>query len=352
MTRTSDFSTIQGVAEIKWELKTATPLCIKSGTTSSWNQATDGYKDNPKKLRLYNAKFDFFKKDIDKESADASVADFYYDSYIKGGELKIRYLVPASSVRGALRSYTLKRLVKKDYWNVGSTEKDQPEDKKEKKRKSFQDALTQPGWRLIQNMFGLATDNDDEALENENEYVAGRLKISVGDLDDIGKKDFATHLISGNLKNPIFGSTRGKMAITTRNPLDKITNAAKDGGLHSVMELSEGNVFSVSIRILNPEPKDLGLIAFWEQGIESGLLRLGGLTSVGRGRLNIQKTDVNLFLKEAGRFHDLPEATNHEDILDSIFKTYAISDWKEKRQSYLKILKGYYAHPGEEACNG
>jgi len=112
MHRDTDFSTIKGIARIRWDIETATPLCIKAGTTSQWNQATLNYNNRPKKLRLCDSTFDFFQKD-NQNKDDASVSDFYHDSYIKSNELKIRYNIPASSVRGALRNYTITRLMKK-----------------------------------------------------------------------------------------------------------------------------------------------------------------------------------------------------------------------------------------------
>ena len=147
---------------------------------------------------------------------------------------------------------------------------------------------------LIQNLFGLAAESGD-ATANE-ETVAGRLQIETGDLAGLSKDEFKKSLLSGTWRNFQPGSTHGRMLISTRSPIDRITHSAKDGGLHSFMELAPGNRFDVNLRIANPLSADLGFIAFWENGINDGFLRFGGLAAAGRGRMKISSTTVTLYL--------------------------------------------------------
>lgn len=338
MGRTSDFSNLKGLAIIEWNIQTATLLCIKSGTTSLWAQAAS--RDG--KMRQVDASFDFFVKSNETE---ASLSDFYHDTCFENGRLQIRYCIPSSSFRGALRSYTIKRLVPKSSWNATDISKQaENEDHtqaQEQERQRMKAALTLPGWHLIQNLFGIATDSGDAELYAET--VAGRLRVSVGKLEKLPEEDFKRNLLAGNLTVFNTGSTHGKMVITTRNPLDRITQAAKDGGLHSFMELAPGNEFNVTLHIVNPSPEDLGMVAFWEQGIKTGLLRLGGLTSIGRGRLNINLSHVSIFTRTPEAFFGLkPDNRNASDMLIGIFNEYVVDDWGTKKQDYLNKLRAFY----------
>ena len=227
MSRVTDFSSINGIAEIVWNVITETSLCIKSGTTSEWQQAS-----TPVKMRLVNASLNFFNKG--RITTDGSMlADFHYETRIRNNQLAVQYAIPSRSVRGALRNQTIKRLVmEKKYWNVGLYGVRKEGDSEEKLREDaemLKAALKTPGWHLVQNLFGLGVDSGDDELEDDS--VAGRLSVTVGDLKKESEDDFKNTLISGSFGRNGFtpGSTHGQMVITTRNPLDHITHAAKDG---------------------------------------------------------------------------------------------------------------------------
>ncbi|MDM8539454.1 RAMP superfamily CRISPR-associated protein [Desulfococcaceae bacterium HSG9] len=354
MSRTSDFSEIKGVANIRWHLKTETSLCIKSGTTSAWKQATSNSRDgNTDKMRQVDARFDFFQKNIQDEN-DAQISDFYFDTGIKGNNLQIQYCIPASSVRGALRNYTIRRIIEKPFWNatdISKKEGDEEDPKnQENERQLMKTALKTPGWHLIQNLFGLATDSGEDELDAES--VAGRLQVSVGKLTQLSANQFRANLLHGNFSEFRTGSTHGKMAIITRNPLDRVTQGAKKGGLHSFMELTPGNEFDVFLRITNPTPEDLGFVAFWEQGINTGLLRLGGLTTIGKGRLRILSTQISLFTRTADSFTGLNPGSHFSgDRLSDIFPEYTIENWQEARETYIGKLRYFYQSFGKEASD-
>ena len=347
MGRTTDFTKINDVAHICWTMKTQTPLCIKSGTTSGWQQASSDHGGKNNKLREVNASFDFFQKVKDSDSE--RISDFYFDTIIENNTLQIQYRIPSSSIRGALRGYTIKHLVPEKDWKADMTTvlKDLESETEKQKvqenhRRHLQDALKQPGWHLIQNLFGLAVDSGDTAADKET--VAGRLQIETGDLARLSKDEFKKSLLSGTWRNFKPGSTHGCMVISTRSPIDRITHAAKDGGLHSFMELAPGNRFDVNLRIANPLLADLGFIAFWENGIKDGLLRLGGLTAAGRGRMKISSTAVTLYLRSAKNFTGLePLQPASRDILDTIFTAYTVDNWDKSKNDYLEHLKRHFA---------
>ena len=358
MSRETDFSTIDGVARIVWQVSTVTALCIKAGTVSAWEQAkpSDG---NATKTRQIDAVFDFFKKEP-KENSESQLSDFYYDVRLADGEPVVRYKIPATSVRGALRNYTIKRLISKEFWdaelkatsdtdlaeNEQAAEDKQEEQEAKQNNENFKEALKTPGWKLVQNLFGIAADTDDPELEKES--VAGRLCVRVGNLEKLTPEQFKENLIHGNFKQGGFnpGSTHGKMAVTTRNPLDRVTKAAKKGGLHSFMELAPGNRFTVVLDIANPKPADIGFAAFWEQAVNTGLLRFGGLTSSGRGRLNILKegSEIVLFAHSAGGFFGFEKQGDSypEDVLAGLLHEYRMTDWELHKGDYLKELKKEY----------
>ena len=349
MGRVTDFSSINGIAEIVWDVTTKTSLCIKAGTTSGWRQAS-----SPDKLRLVDASLDFFQKE--RQTTDgATLADFYYDTRIRNDQVEVQYCIPSRSVRGALRNQTIKRLVmEKEYWNAGlyGVRKDgASEEMLREGAETLKAALKTPGWHLVQNLFGLGVDSGDDGLDDES--VAGRLSIMVGDLKKQSGDEFKKTLISGSFIQNGFtpGSTHGKMVITTRSPLDHIIHAAKDGGLHSFMELAPGNQFSITIRIVNPKPEDLGLVAFWEREINNGLLRLGGLTSVGRGRLHIDdNASLKLFSRSNNGFPGFESSGKQGgDILSGLFPEYSMSQWNRHKKTYLGKLKAFYEnHNGGE----
>ncbi len=332
MSRTSDFSKIKGVARIGWEMRTETPLCIKAGTTSVFQRKMD---------------FDFFKQDKENET-DALISDFYYDAYIREDRLDIRYRIPASSVRGALRNYTIRRLIPKLYQDADIlpvAQEDENDDAWAQTQNAYcmrlKNALQTPGWHLIQNLFGMAAETETEILADET--VAGRLRVMVGDLKELSSDEFRKNFVAGRLRECHPGSTHGKMIVSTRNPLDRATRSSKGGGLHSFMELAPNNAFSVTLSFLNPGPQDLGLVAFWEQAVNEGFLRFGGLTSSGRGRLRITSADVRLFLREVKDFPEFERCDDSEvDILADILPEHRISDWDSAKEYYLEVLDGKY----------
>ena len=120
--------------------------------------------------------------------------------------------------------------------------------------------------------------------------------------------------------------------------------------MHSFMELAAGNRFSIDLQIANPNPCDIGFAAFWEQALKNGLLRLGGLISAGRGRLNISQggTEIRLFARSCEGFpgFEKQEQNASDDILAGLFHEYIMTDWTNRKNEYLGLLKSEYEKLG------
>ena len=337
MKRTTDLSMLHGVAVITWALRAETPLCIKSGTISA-------YKD---KQVNFGTKLRDKDKEKDKNS-ESTVSDFYFDAAFNDAASPLPeavFRIPASSVRGALRNYTIRRLIPKDMQNAALFEKVDDEEQRnatmEKQKNRLKKALNEPGWRLIQNLFGFAADVGDEddvtvSKEDrlENETVAGRLQVICDDVImkvvdlDLEKKDC-----------PIY--------VVPRSPLDRVTRGTKEHGLHNFMELKPGYEFKVLFRLLNPTPEDLGFFTFWEKSVNQGLIRLGGLSGVGKGRLKVMNADVRLYTRSPKDFqlpeNDSPESDHSmaADVLSTVMPEHVIP-WQEKKNAYLEKLVRHF----------
>lgn len=326
MSRTTNFSNVTGIAKIDWQITTQTPLCIKSGTTSILNKKTN------------TLDFDD-KAEKSGDENNVSVSDFYFDVKIDEGAPHVVFRIPASSVRGALRTYTIKRLIPKEFRGATLFEAKEGKETDEalmaQKNKLLKDALNLPGWHLIQNLFGLAADTSDEDLENE--VVAGRLRIS------------SNHIIC---RKVMLNKPNAPLSIASRSPLDRVTRGTKDGGFHSFMELRPDHPFSITLHIINPTPEDLGFIAFWENSINKGLIRLGGLKSAGKGRLRV-KSEVTLFRRDASQFfaaaNDAGSPKDNpaeKDILSNLYPRHQLN-WATLKSGYLTKLNTKYEQLGK-----
>ena len=117
------------------------------------------------------------------------------------------------------------------------------------------------------------------------------------------------------------------------------------------MELKRGYEFDIELQVVNPTPEDLGFIAFWESSINQGLIRLGGLKGVGKGRLHV-KTHAVLFGRDTAGF-SLPGTSEKssgncpsEDVLSDLYPRHQL-DWKTLKGGYLQKLKTKYDQLGK-----
>jgi len=322
-----------GVLQGKWQLTLKTPLLIRQGSLPESKAALKQQPKNFQKGRgqevglLWKtapAKLKEQSQFYEKEWSE--ITDFNYHFFVDDkNQLQVQYSIPASSVRGALRQWAIKNLItNRDEWNLFRLEK---QDKKteqdltnliEKLWEHLQKRKSR--WTDILSLFGIAYDIDPNV---DNRLIwAGRLRLTtrVNEtasnkvLDAVGKSITATD-----------GPQNMKRHVTVRNPLDRVTMAAKEQGLHFGLEMSEGETFEVNFHILNPKPTDIELINLWHTDIHNGFLRFGGLTSQGRGRVEIDGEQYRLFVSSASSaLHQQLKNLGKKDLAEN---TYFNSIW-------------------------
>ena len=286
----------------RWTLTLKTPLVIRHGSSGSYKNNKEGYK----KGRGQEKEFLWKEKEPgEDEHTWTGVADFNYQFSINAaGELTVNYSIPPSSIRGALRQWAIKQMVERDQRSHFQSPKLDgfSEEEKESFLKQISEALkyvedTGHNWHHILSLFGNTFDFMPEELEeNEPMTWAGRLKITTlikpcikeekskeeyGSIDGIKIKHMPTNAPDNIQRH-----------INVRNPLDRMTMAAKNQGLHHALEMSPGQEFEVELHILNPSLKDIEMLMLWEDDINDGFLRFGGLTSQGRGRCELGSADA------------------------------------------------------------
>lgn len=305
---------VNAVLATKWKLRLETPLCIKSGSSSAFNP-TDGEK----KTRNCNMSFGWNRSATNDE---VQVSDAHFGIHIKDGRVIPCYSIPASSIRGSLRSWTIKHLVKEELWGLFH----ELDEDKENIHKIKEALESNPGLDFLCDFFGMAVEEQDPVEGSISK--AGRVKVEVLPLDAESEKPW----VQGNDWKPRenqFGPKNACRHISVRGPVDRITHAAREGGLHYFLEFSPNQTFDAVLRVVNPEPVHLGLIALWEREINAGILRVGGLTSIGRGRLRVKNSQHNLFAlpgyKGDWKLESAQEQQGQsDDILAQLWKTHPI----------------------------
>ncbi|MEI7818431.1 MAG: RAMP superfamily CRISPR-associated protein [Desulfuromonadales bacterium] len=301
-----------------------TPLVIRSGTNAS-NKKSDEHE----KGRKSNCQFSWIDKTTDANEGEnwSEVKDFNYEFIVKDdGNLEARYSIPGSAIRGALRQWTIKTLIpdsSKKLFSIPKREKGETIDVAEKMKEALI-AVEDIGnfWHHVLSLFGSAYDlnpGNDTPLT-----WSGRLRINAVRLNGMQHNQCAG-VAAGS---PDFVAPDNiKCHITTRTPMDRVTMAARSGGLHSGIEMSEGEKFTIEFRIFNPRPLDLKILKLWMRDINTGFLRFGGLTSQGRGRVSIfsenyrlyaaKNTELFINLRGFGK-PDISKGTLFEDLWTGI----------------------------------
>lgn len=311
---------VNAILLTKWKLRLETPLCIKSmkNNSSSAFNPTDGEK----KTRNCNMSFGWNRSTTNND--EVKVSDAHFEIHIKDGRVFPYYSIPASSIRGALRSWTIKHLVKEELWGLLY----KLDENKENIHKIKEALELNQGLELTFDFFGMAVEEPDHIKGNISR--AGRVKVEALPLEIESEKPW----VQGNdwkQGESRFGPQNVCRHISVRGPVDRITHAAREGGLHYFLEFSPGQTFDVVLRVVNPKPVHLGLIALWEREIDTGMLRVGGLTGIGRGRLRVENSQHDLFalpgcegkweLEAAQEYQGQPD-----DVLMQLWKTYPISE--------------------------
>ena len=133
---------------------------------------------------------------------------------------------------------------------------------------------------MIASLFGQALDTRAE-VELSN---AGRLRIETDPFEDAQAQPI---FVNGDPTSVQSGPANVQRQLTVRNPLDRVSHASRDGGLHHFLEFRRGASFGLRLTVLNPSGYDIGLVTLWRRELEAGMLRLGALCSIGRGRVSI-----------------------------------------------------------------
>jgi len=131
-----------------------------------------------------------------------------------------------------------------------------------------------------------------------------------------------------------------------RNPLDRITHASRDGGLHRFLEVIRGETSKVRLRIINPLDCDLALLGLWVRELNDGMLRIGTLSSIGRGRMEVRQQTYELWRranapKLQGRafLGDETDGNRPNEILSGLWKCHVIPP--EKLLEFTEYLKEF-----------
>jgi hypothetical protein len=272
----------QGIKRVlcaEWKLRCETPLVIRNGLSVAYTE--------PKGSTSPDVHLHWRPPTTDTHS----VASLYYGYEIVNGHVSAFHVVPASTVRGALRSWTIQHVVHADFRDVGTlpptAEPEQAAIHAAKLRQALADKRY--GYPLIASLFGLALDTarDDEQMSN-----ASRLRIATEKFDQVQLQPLSA---SGMTEQGDGGPSGADRFMNVRNPLDRITHASKVGGLHHFLEFCAQQSFIVRLTILNPQAADLGLLSLWVNEMNHGLLRIGGLTSIGRGRVAVIAQSYDLW---------------------------------------------------------
>ncbi|MEM2144051.1 MAG: RAMP superfamily CRISPR-associated protein [Candidatus Jordarchaeaceae archaeon] len=262
---------IPNTLQIEWNLTLKTPLVIRSGSSFAWENAAK------KKTRNYNMKY-LWGHEASKKPDEHDISDLYFSLKINGNEVEPYYHIPSSSIRGSLREWTIKHLLPEDWWDIEGKLKEYAKQNPRPVLPKYLEEIT--------SLFGFALETSDKSL-NEKFNRAGRLTIEVEPFSGTQPQPDVHGTWSSSNNN--YGPSNAKRHIKTRNPLDRITNAAKKGGLHSGLEFSREQNFKAKLIIKEPNDFDRNLIRCWLREINYGFIRFGALSSVGRGRVSAEE---------------------------------------------------------------
>ena len=336
---------VQGILKGTWELSCETPLVIRNGMKIHYTAAED------KKIRNKDVQFHWQAKDPANKKA-SEVACLHYGYEINEGKAKGYYFVPASSVRGALRSWTIRQLVLTQFHEYMTPPEAEDQEATTRYIAKMREALANPasGYPLVASLFGLAFDAREESGIEGN---AGRFSLQTEAFAGGQGKPIA---VNGNLLKGEEGPGNARREMVVRNPLDRITHASKEAGLHHFLEFCKGETFGVHLTILNPVPGDLGLVSLWVREMNAGLLRLGALSSIGRGRVSVKAQTYQLWQMPGKgawpHFTACSPAQPEKEALTGFWQCSSLDDPEkmlpEFEKTVLDLIGGGHASPQPE----
>jgi hypothetical protein len=307
---------LHGLLRATWKLRLMTPLAIRNGLSIKYSE--------PKASKSRGLRLRFKWQEPDETDYEVAALHFGYE-VVEGG-LQAFHFVPPSSVRGALRSWTINHLVHPQY-RKDMTPPEHDDDPEQKKQKAYlekvKEALNNPqsGYPIVAKLFGLAFETRDAAKEMAH---AGRIRVETERFANTQAQPIA---INGVLDEGSVGPRNVDRQMAVRNPLDRMTHGSKEGGLHHFLEFCTGESFNVLINILNPVAQDLGLLSLWVREMNEGMLRLGALSSIGRGRVTVTEHSYRLWqranLSPIQEFAPTAEARS-SDVLSDVWREYEL----------------------------
>lgn len=310
---------LDGILRARWQARLETPLCIKSGANSAFNPSRGGNK-----TRNVNMGYRWQKEKTDTE---VPVSELQYAVEVAQGRAVPLYQIFSRSVRGALRGWSIRHLVRLENQNLLDrlTEHTEDETASDEALQQFKEALrTDSGLVLVYEIFGIASKSEPGTAGSISKQ--GNLKVEVSFSGSSSDRP----QVQGDWQNPgnSFGPGNAVRNISVRGPLCRITQAAKSGGLHYFLEFSPGQQIDVTMTLRKPQPSHAGLLALWEREINAGLLRLGGLSSIGRGRLSLPQVQYDIIGTDAFAADwtsTEAEPVEANDVLSNVWARYAIS---------------------------
>lgn len=288
---------VLGALWVQWLLELKTPLLIRANQTAAMRQGIVGKKGRGTEVEIAweNAERKLEEK-VKNQSKYSQLIDFNYHFAVQNRQVTPLYHIPASSVRGALRNAAIKRLVEIDNRRAFTLKikKGQSMKELEEQVKKARELLEQQrdGWYDVLSLFGCAFDplpGDTPPL-----IWAGRLRLDTA-LETASASptiDCVDSEVPSEVKN-----MRGHVMV--RNPIDRVSMSAKEGGLHFALEMSPGQQFRISMHILNPCSSDTRLLNMWREDLNDGYVRFGGLTSQGRGKAEVVEENYRLYLSRS-----------------------------------------------------
>lgn len=307
---------VHSVLLADWELVCVTPLAIRNGQQIAYSDTTSiktRYHDLQLKWR-------------GKENREYEVAALHYGYEIRSGQVYSYHFVPPSSIRGALRSWSIRHLVHPALYPALTPAPKEDADGIAIHEASVRQGLAQrdTGLELIASLFGLAAD-EGEADAPSN---AGRLHIETERFTGAGLRPVDVSGVSMATSN---GPDNVRREMPVRNPLDRMTHASCDGGLHRFLEVACGETFKVHLRIINPLDCNLGLVGLWVRELNDGMLRIGALASIGRGRMEVRQQTYELWrranapkLQGHALLGDETDGNRPNEILSGLWKCRVI----------------------------
>ena len=226
MRNTTEYDTgIQVILKTSWRLRLETPLCIKSSAKSAFKPTGLGNKTRYTQMN-------FFWNQSKGGDSFVEVSDIKFGLTVNSGKLIPYYGISSSSIRGALRSWTLRHLASRSNWNLLNEASDSSEASARLEVALKEDT----GLRMVADCFGVGVGE----IGGGDAYLShmGQIRILVSPLAGASSKPW----IQGEnwrLDDNDFGPDNAIRHISVCGPLDRFTHAAKVGGLHYFLEIQK-----------------------------------------------------------------------------------------------------------------